>query len=115
MATAQRVGVDAGQHAAHGGLARWPPGAGQGVTAHPERRQHLAGRVAGPLTDRGQGAGTGHYRGHGHGQYRAQRVPSAAPVPRVGDLGEVVEQVTALLGCQRGRRVPPVGSGRNGG
>ena len=32
----------------------------------------------------------------------------------VGDLGEVVEQVTGLLGCQRGGLVEPVGS-RNGG
>jgi hypothetical protein len=41
------VGVDAGQHAAHGRLAGWPPGAGQQVTAHPERGQHLAGRIVG--------------------------------------------------------------------
>jgi hypothetical protein len=39
----QGVGVDAGQHAAHGGLAWWPEGAGPRVAADPECGQHLAG------------------------------------------------------------------------
>jgi hypothetical protein len=111
----QRVGVDTGQYPAHGRLPGWPPGTGQGVTAHPEWGQHLAGRVAGPLADRGQGSGAGQHRGHRHGQHRDQRVPSAPPVAGVGDLGEVAEQTTALVGCQRGGRDQPLGNRRNGG
>jgi hypothetical protein len=61
------VGVDTGQDPAHGGLAGWLPGAGQGVAAHSERGQHLTGRVAGPLADRGQGCCAGQHRGHRHG------------------------------------------------
>jgi hypothetical protein len=49
MARSRASGVDAGQHAAHCRLAKRPPDAGQGVTAHPECGQHLAERVAGPL------------------------------------------------------------------
>jgi hypothetical protein len=109
----QRVGVDPGQHAAHGGLAGRPPGASQGISAHPERAQHLAGRVAGPLTDRGKRPGASEHGSHRDGQHRNQCVPSASAVARVADLGEVVEQVTALLGCQRGGRSEPMGS-RNG-
>jgi hypothetical protein len=75
--------------------------------------QHLAGHVAGPLADRDQGSWAGQHRGYGHGQHRGQRVPSAASVAWVGDLGEVAEQVTALLGCQGGRPSQPMG-GRNG-
>jgi hypothetical protein len=98
--------------------ARWPRRVvarrRSGVAAHSERGQHLAGRVAGPLADRGQGCCAGQYRGHRHGQHRSQRVPSAASVAWVGDLGEVAEQVTGLLRCQRGGRSQPMGS-RNGG
>ena len=109
----ERVGVDAAQHAAHGGLTWWPPGAGPRVMAHPQRGQHLAGRVAGPLADRGQGPRAGQHRAHRHGQHRDQCVPSAPPVAWVGDLGEVVEQVMALVGCQRGGRSQPLGNSRN--
>jgi hypothetical protein len=35
-------------------------------------------------------------------------------VPGVDDLGEVVEQVTALVGCQRGGRSQPLGNRGNG-
>jgi hypothetical protein len=41
-------------------------------------------------------------------------VPSATPVPGVGDLGEGVDQVTALVRCQRGRRGQPLSNRRNG-
>jgi hypothetical protein len=109
------VRVDAGQHAAHGRLARWPPGAGQGVAAHPERGQHLAGRVAGPLADRGQGSGAGQHRGGRDGQHGGQCMPSAAALSWVGELGELAEQVAVLVGRQRGGRVQPMGKSRNGG
>jgi hypothetical protein len=101
----QRVGVDTGQHAADGGLAGWPPDPAQRVVAHPGRGQDRPGRICGPLADRGQGSGAGQHRGDRHGQHYAQRVPSASPVPWVGDLGEVAEQVTALGGCQHDGRI----------
>jgi hypothetical protein len=103
----QGVGVDAGQHAAHGRLGGWPPRAGQRMTAHPERGQHRLGRVSCPLGDRGQGRGAG--------RHRAKRVPSAAALSWVGELGEVLEQAAALVGCQRGGRGRPLGSGGDGG
>lgn len=61
---------------------------------------------------RGQGSGTGQYRGHRHGQHRAECVPSATAVAWVGDLGEVVEQATALVGCEHYRGVQPLGGCR---
>jgi hypothetical protein len=113
---AGQPGADgAGQHAAHGGLAWWPEGIGPRVAADPECGQHLAGRVRCPLTDRGQRSGPGQHCGHRHGQHRGQGVASAAPVAGVGDLGEVAEQVTVLLGCQCRGCGEPVGSNRNGG
>ena len=109
------VGVDAGQHATHGCLAWWPPGPAQRVAARPERGQDRPGRVRGPLADRGQGPSAGQYGGDRDGQHRAQRVPSAAPVAWVGQLGEGVEQAMALVGCQRGGRGQPLGNRCNGG
>jgi hypothetical protein len=47
----------------------------------------------------------------------ASKVVSACRRPRcwrVGDLGEVAEQVTALLGCQRSGHVQPLGASRYG-
>jgi hypothetical protein len=110
----QRVGVDAGQHAAHGGLVGWPPDPAQGVAAHPERGQDRPGRVSRPLTDRGQGPGAGQHRGDRHRQDRAQRVPSAAALSWVGDRGEVAEQVTALDRRQRDGREGPLRGGGDG-
>jgi hypothetical protein len=55
-----------------------------------------------------------HARGHRDGQHRADRVPSATAVSWVGDLGEAVEQVMALVGCQRGGRGQPLGNSRDG-
>ena len=66
----QRVRVNAGQHAADGGLGRWPPDPAQRVAARPKR-----------------------------GQHRAECVPSATAVAWVGDLGEAVEQATAKSGA----------------
>jgi len=40
-------------------------------------------------------------------------MPSATPMPWIGDLGEVVEQVTVLLGCQGGWRIQPMGNASN--
>jgi hypothetical protein len=91
------------------------PGAGQQVAADPERGQHLAGRVAGPLADRGKRSGTGQHRGDRYGQHGGKRVPSATSVAWVGDLGKEAEQVTALRGCQRSGLVEPMGGTSNGG
>jgi hypothetical protein len=111
----QGVGVDAGQHAAHGGLGWWAPDPAERVVAHSERGQDRPGRVAGPLADRGQGSGAGQHGGDRDGQHRAQRVPSATPVAGVGDLGEAVEQAAALVGRKRGGRSQPLSNRGNGG
>jgi hypothetical protein len=42
-------------------------------------------------------------------------MPPATPVTRVGDLSEVAEQVTALVGGQHTGRSQPMGNRRNGG
>jgi hypothetical protein len=110
----QRVGVDAGQHPAHGGLTWWPPDAGPRVMAHPQRGQDVAGRVAGPLTDRGQGPRPGQHRAHRHGQHRDQCMPSASPVAWVGHASEVVEQAAALVRLQAPGWVPMTGDGSDG-
>jgi hypothetical protein len=80
------------------------------MPAHPERGQHRPGRVSCPLGDRDQGRGAGQHRAGRHGQHRAKRVPSAAALSWVGELGEVLEQATALVGCQRGGRGRSLGS-----
>jgi hypothetical protein len=113
--TVQRVGVDAAQHTADGGLVGWPGGAGPGVAAYPERGQDRAGRISGPLTDRGQRSGSGEHGDDRDAQHRSQGVPSAASVAWVGELGEVVEQTTALVGCQRGGRGQPMSNSGDGG
>jgi hypothetical protein len=100
----QRGGVDAGQHATHGRLGRRPEGAGQRVAAGPQRGQDLAGRVGRPLADRGQRPCAGQHRADRDAEHADQRVPSAAPVAGVGDVGEVIEQAAALVRCQRGGR-----------
>jgi hypothetical protein len=110
----QRIRIDAGQHATNRRLGRWPEGTGQRVAAYAERGQHLAGRIRGPLADRGQRPRTRQYRAGRHGQHRAQRMPSATPLSRVGELGEVVKQAAALVGGQRGGR-DRMGGSRDGG
>jgi hypothetical protein len=109
----QRVRVDAGQHAAHGRLGGWPPDPAQRVAAHPECGQDRPRRISSPLADRGQGSGAGQHRGDRHGQHHAQRMLSAAPLARVGDLGEILEQVTALGKRQCDGRVLLLGGGGN--
>jgi hypothetical protein len=110
----QRVGVDAGQHAAHGRLSGWPEGAGQRVAAGPERGKDLAGRIRGPLADRGQRLGAGQHRADRDAEHADQRGPSAASMSWVGDAGKVVEQAAALVGCQHGER-GRMGARGNGG
>jgi hypothetical protein len=109
----QRIRVDAGQHPAHGGLAGWAEGAGQGVAADPQRGQHPSGRVSGPLPDRGQRPRAGQHRGDRHGQHRDQRIPAATTAAGIGDLGEGIQQATALVGRQHGGRGRLLGSRRD--
>jgi hypothetical protein len=111
----QRVRVDAGQYAAHGRLACWLVGAAQRVAAHPERGQDGLGRVRRPFPDRRQGPGPGQHRGHRDRKDANQRVASAASLPWVGDLREVVEQAAALVRRERDGRVRPMGDGGNEG
>jgi hypothetical protein len=82
--------------------------------SHSERGQDLAGCVAGPLTDRGQGPGAGQHRADRDAEHADQRVPAAAPMSWVGDAGKVVEQAAALVGCQHGER-GRMGARGNGG
>ncbi len=79
--TVEGVGVDAGQDAAHGRLGGRLPGAGPRVSAHPDRGQDLAGRVAGPLADRGQGAGAGQHRADRLGLRGVLRRRAQADIP----------------------------------
>jgi hypothetical protein len=82
----QGVGVDAGEHAAHGGLAWWPIDPMQRVWACPERGQSRPGRVRRPFTDRDKRSGACQHGGDRDSQHRAQRVPSASSLSGVGDL-----------------------------
>ena len=110
----QRVGVDAGKDAAHGRLRWWPPRTGQRVAAHSERGQDRPRGIRGPLADPGQGSGAGQHRTDCDAEHADQQVPSAAPLAGVGELGEVLEQAAALVGCQRGGRARPLGGGGDG-
>jgi len=47
------------------------------------------GRVRRPLPDRDQRSGAGQHGGDRDGQHRGQRMPAAASLSGVGDLGEV--------------------------
>jgi hypothetical protein len=66
------------------------------MTALPQRGQHRHGRVRGPLADRGQRPGAGQHRGDRDAEHAGQRMPAAAAVVWVGELGEVVEQAAAM-------------------
>jgi hypothetical protein len=80
----------------------------------PATARELSTSVRGPLADRGQGPGAGQHGGHRHG-HRAQRVPPAAALSGVGELGEVIEQILALVGYQRSAHGQPLGNRCNGG
>jgi hypothetical protein len=59
--------------------------------------------VGGPLPDRGERPRAGDDRRDPGGEQPGQRVPPAAPLPRVGDLGKEAEEVLAA-GSRHGRR-----------
>jgi hypothetical protein len=64
-----------------------------GLLAGAERGPDRLGRVGGPLGDRGDRPGTGQDRGGRQAQDGDQRVAAATGSARVGDAGQVDEQV----------------------
>jgi hypothetical protein len=92
-------------HAAHSGLGGRPARRRSGVAAHPERGQHLAGRVAGSPTDCGQGPRAGQHRGQHRSQHRPQRMLSASPVAwgRRAARGSQAGHGTGRVPAQRAR------------
>jgi len=88
----QRVGVQATQGPADGGLGRDGEMA-RGVAASAERGPDWLGGVGGPLGDGGKRAGAGQHRGGGHGQDGDQGVAAATGRSRIGDGGQVGQQV----------------------
>jgi hypothetical protein len=87
-----RVWVRARQRPADGGLGRDTPVAGS-LLAGAERGPDLLGRVGGPLGDRGDRPGTGQDRSGRQAQDGDQPVAAATGSSRVGDAGQVGEQV----------------------
>jgi hypothetical protein len=61
-----------------------------------ERGTDWLGSLGGPFGDRGHRAGTGKHRGGGHGHDGDERVAAATRGSRVGDAGQVGEQVRSL-------------------
>jgi hypothetical protein len=90
--TGQGVGVQAGKSPADGGLGRDGEVAG-GVVVGAECGPDRLGRVGGPVGDRGDRPRPGQDRGGRHGQDGDQPVAVATGRSRVGDGGEVGQQV----------------------
>jgi hypothetical protein len=67
-----------------------------GVAAGAQRGPDRLGRIRGPLGDRGDRPGAGQHRGGGQAQDGDQRMAAATGGSRVGDSGEVGEQVRAV-------------------
>jgi hypothetical protein len=104
----QHIGADQGERATEGGLLCRAAGRAQ-------HGQHLRAGVSGPLADRGERPRPRDHRRDPHGQQPGQRVPAPAPLARVRDLGQEIEQVLAAgsrdrrrchrrAGVPRGRR-----------
>jgi hypothetical protein len=108
----QRVWVQAGKGAADGGLGRDGEVAG-GVVAGAQRGPDGLGRVGGPFGDRGDRPRSGQHRGGGQAHDGDQRVAAATGRSRVGDGGEVGQQVRGV-GVLELDRVG-VGEGGEGG
>jgi len=91
----QRIWVQAGKGAADGGLGRDGEVAG-GVVADAQRGPDRLGRVGGPFGDRSDRPGAGQDRGGGQGEDGDQGVAAATGRSRVGDGGEVGQQVRGV-------------------
>ena len=104
----QHIGADQRERPPEGGLL--------GCAAdRAQRGQGLRAGIGGPLPDRGERPRPRDHRRDPDGQQRGQRMPAAAPLPRVRDLGKKIEQVLAAgsrdrrrchrrAGIPRGRR-----------
>jgi hypothetical protein len=88
----QGVGVQASKGPADGGLGRDAPVAG-GVVAGAEGGPDRLGRIGGPLGDRGDRPRPGQHRSGRQAQDRDQGVAAATGSSRVGDAGQVGQQV----------------------
>jgi hypothetical protein len=91
----QRVWVQAGKGAADGGLG----GDGEmvgGVVAGAQRGPDRLGCIGGPLGDRGDRPGAGQHRGGGQAQDGDEGVAAALGSSRVGNRGEVGQQVRGV-------------------
>ena len=88
----QRVGVQAGQGPADGGLGRDGEVTGA-VVAGAQRGPDRLGGVGGPLGDRGDRPCPSQHRGGRQGQDGDQRVAATTGSSRVGDGGKVGQQV----------------------
>ena len=86
-----------------------------GAADRAQHREHLRAGIGGPLPDRGERLRAGDDRRDPDGEQPGQRVPAAALLPRVRDLGKEIEQVLAAgsrdrrrwhrrAGVPRGRR-----------
>ena len=92
----EHVRADQGERAPERGLLRRAAGRAQ-------PGQHLRAGVGGPLPDRGERPRPRDHRRDPDGEQPGQRVPAAAPLPRVRDLGKEIEKVLAA-GSRHGRR-----------
>ena len=92
----EHIGADQGERATVGGLLRR-------AAFRAEYGQRFRPGVGGPLPDRGERPRAGDDRRDPGGEQPGQRVPAAAPFPRIGDLGKEMEKVLAA-GSRHGRR-----------
>jgi hypothetical protein len=97
----QGLGVEPGKSAADRGLGGDHPVAGEGVAAGAERGTDRLGCVGGPLGDRGHRPRTGQDCGGGKPEDGDQRVAAPGAGSRVGDGGQVGEQVRWLYWSER--------------
>jgi hypothetical protein len=92
----EHVGADQRERAPEGGLLRR-------AARRAQHRQHLRAGIGGPLPDRGERPRPRDHRRDPDGQQPPQRMPAAAPLPRVRDLGKEIEQVLAASSRNRRR------------
>ena len=92
----EHVGADQCERAPEGGFLRR-------AARRAQHGQHLRAGIGGPLPDRGERPRPRGHRRDPDGQQPGQRVPAAALLPRVRDLGKQIEQVLAA-GSRNRRR-----------
>ena len=105
----ERVDVQAGKGPADGGLGGDGEVAGD-VAASAQRGPDGLRRIGSPFGDRGDRPGAGQHRGGGQAQDGDQRVAPATGRSRVGDAGEVGQQVRGFTVLE-GVGVGEVGQG----